>query len=203
MLVETDRRIALETMPTIHEEEIGPNHGLALRFRLEAQGRSDIVLGFTSDTDYSRGLDEFFCDCDVLVAHVKATTLPELYGAPDAKGRIGRIPTHLGFQGCRRLLTGITKRPDHRLRLAVISEWQQQIADDDVRLALVDALQQSARSASGNSTFRCLAADIGLTISLSAPPKILCRDTDDYEVYEGVRQVLGCGPEIGLITLSQ
>lgn len=70
--------IEISALKVKHQDLYGKDGAIGLTFKLNLNSGEDFTIGFTGDTGYFVGLDEYFLDCDVLVPHIGSIKPKEL-----------------------------------------------------------------------------------------------------------------------------
>jgi hypothetical protein len=153
-------------------------------------------IGITSDTGWYEGIADAYKGVKLLVPHVGFIQPYDIAaaarGATDElrehiKVRMGnRENTHLGLCGTFDLINGLA--PD--LELAVLSEFNQQSGNADLRLFAAVAMQELAKRPTMDSMEgpRCIAGTLGLTIKLAKHLEIKCESQKEFVDIYSYRQ---------------
>lgn len=107
------------------------NSSWAVKLTLRDTGEIKKKIGFTSDTRYMNSLSEFFQDCDYIVANISEFDLKD-YQKESLKD------IHLGYHGCFRLITAITKKYKKTPKFILSEFWA---GKGDIRREIVKKLK--------------------------------------------------------------
>jgi hypothetical protein len=152
---------------TVHIKNNEDTYGIKLSFGI---GAETVVWGYTSDTAFFEGLNEFFRDCDGLILNIS-----DIYVKDIEQKEFKR--SHLGFSGCEELIKSVNPR------VAIISEFC--CTNGDYRHEFVRAL----RSRIEDSKTIIIPGDVGLSVSIDTTriECSLCKSDVSAELIKVIR----------------
>ena len=155
---------------------------------LDPLNPSDVrwTIGITSDSGWFDGMVKAYSGVDLLIPHVGFIRPSHIEAAKNGdaaklESMVGEKDwgnTHLGLPGAFWLVKEVGPT------LAILSEFNYQAGDTDLRLFAADAVEElSGRYEEGGwNGPRCLAGTLGLSVELGDTMKIKCDSLNDYVV---------------------
>ncbi|KJR42107.1 beta-lactamase domain-containing protein [Candidatus Magnetoovum chiemensis] len=159
-----------------HNEIIASGYSIGLLVDLYGKNSNkEITIGLTSDTAWTKEVEEQFNDCDILIMHIGTVTEKELITyEPYSK--------HLGAVGCLKFLTN----DKSKCKLYLFSEFGEEFRES--RREIISTIKGASATPD-----KCIVADVGTRIKLPEG-SLMCEYTNcneeamnrDFYEYYGV-----------------